>query len=122
MKISILKNLKQVLLIVFSVVLGIFLSERIEERKNKEAATLLLSKIKSEVNKNKEILEDWLPYHKMILKRLDSLKEDEAFMKRFIDDELILYKEVLTRGTLMGESLSNDAWDIAKSHPLNGPF
>ncbi len=67
MKKSILENIKQILLIVFSVVLGIFLSERIEERKNKDEAALLLSKIKSEVTKNKQLLEYWVPYHFVIV-------------------------------------------------------
>ena len=113
-----LKNIKQILLIVFSVVLGIFLSERIEDSKNKKEAALLLSKIKSEVNENKELVAHWTPYHNEIVNRLDSLCTNEIFIKNFIDDESVLFKEVITRGTLMTRSPSSDAWDIAKSHPL----
>lgn len=115
---SILNNIKQLLLIVFSVVLGIFLSERIEERKNEREAALLLSKIKSEVIDNKKLLEHWVPYHSEIVTRLDSLNNDEAFIRNFIEDRSNLINEVLTRESLFGRSPSNDAWDIAKSHPL----
>ena len=118
MKKSLLENIKQLFLIVFSVVLGIFLSERIEERKNEKEAALLLSKIKSEINDNKKLLEYWVPYHQEIVDRLDSLNGDEIFVRNFIDDESTLYEEVITRGTIMGSSPAKDAWDIAKSHPL----
>lgn len=57
------KNITQLFLIVFSVVLGIFLSERIEEQKNKNEAAKLLSKVTSEVIENKKLVENWAPYH-----------------------------------------------------------
>ena len=115
---SLLSNLKKLLLIVFSVVLGIFLSERIEESKNKKEAELLLSKIKSEINDNKNLLEKWVPYHRVIVNRLDSLNKNEQFINSFIDDQSVLFTKVFTNGNLMGRAPSNDAWDIAKSHPL----
>ncbi|WP_299677867.1 hypothetical protein [uncultured Dokdonia sp.] len=118
MKKSILNNIKQIFLIVFSVVLGLFLNERIEESKNEKEAGKLLSKIKSEVKDNKKLIEYWLPYHKKIAKKLDSLNDNESFIEGFIEDESILYKKVLTSGTFMSDMPSEDAWDIAKSHPL----
>lgn len=118
MKKSILESIKQLFLIVFSVFLGIFLSERIEERKNKKEAALLLSKIISEVTNNKKLLEDWVPYHREIVNRLDSLNENEAFIMNFIEDESTLFSEILTRGNMMSDMPSKEAWDIAKSHPL----
>lgn len=115
---SILKNVKQLFFVVFSVVLGILLSERIEERKSEREAEFLLSKIKLEVSGNRKMLAQWVPYHKEIVHRLDSLHDNETFIKNFIEDASTLYEEVITRGTLMGRSPTNDAWDIAKSHPL----
>lgn len=118
MKKTILKYLSQILLIVFSVVLGILLSEKIEEHKNKKESELLFSKIQSELKNNKLVLEEWVPYHKMVVKRLDSLYNDKKFVKSFIDNQGILFEKILTKGTLMGGFPTNDAWDIAKSHPL----
>ena len=43
----------QFFLIVFSVVLGLYLSERIEERKNKKESEVLLAKIKLEAKDNR---------------------------------------------------------------------
>ena len=117
MKDSIVKNITQVFLIVFSVVLGLYLSERIEESKNEREATKLLEKIKSELNENKKLLDSWVGYHGEMVKSLDSLSHNEAFIKNFIQDHATLYS-VFTRGTIMSDMPANDAWDIAKSHPL----
>ena len=117
MKESILKNITQIILIVFSVVLGLYLSERIEDRKNEKEATKLLSKIKSELNENKKLLDYWVPYHVEMAESLDSLSNNETFIKNFIKDKSTLYK-VFTRETIMSDMPANDAWDIAKSHPL----
>ena len=114
----VVKNTKQLFLIVFSVVLGIFLSERIEEQKNKNEATKLLSKVTSEISENKKLLEYWAPYHAEIAKSLDSLSNDGIFVEHFINDKTVLFREVLTEGTFMRRMPSSDAWDIAKSHPL----
>ena len=118
MKKSIKENITQLFLIVFSVVLGLYLSERIEENKSKKEAALLLSKITAEVNENRKPLEEWIPYHRQVYSSLDSLIEDDGFVQRFIEDESNLFKEVITNGNLMGETPSDEAWDITKSHPL----
>jgi hypothetical protein len=115
---SILSNTKQLLLIVFSVVLGIYLSERIEEQKKEKEAALLLSQIKLEVEANRSILERWTPYHAVIVDRLDSLENDQSFIQAFVEDASTIFEVVLTEGNIMGDFPSNDAWDIAKSHPL----
>ncbi len=117
MKQSILKYLLQVFLIVFSVVLGLYLSERIEDRKNERDAKQLLSKIKSELNANKKLLDQWVPYHGEIVNTIDSLSNDEKFINNFINDKSAIY-EAFSRGTIMSDMPSNDARDIAKSHPL----
>ncbi len=113
-----MKNISQLLLIVFSVVLGIFLSERIEERKDKNEAVKLLSKITAEVNENKKLLEYWAPYHSDMARGLDSLSNNEIFIENFIQDKSVLFEAILSRGTFMGRMPASDAWDIAKSHPL----
>jgi hypothetical protein len=85
----------QFVLIVFSVVLGLYLSERIEEGKKRQESGELLRTIKSEVIDNLRLLEDWVPYHQAINKNLDRILS--PFMSR---------------------RPASDAWDIAKSHPL----
>jgi hypothetical protein len=118
MKKSILKNIMQLFLIVFSVVLGLFLSERIEEIKNNKEAEKLLSRIKAEVKVNKIIVEEWTPYHREIAIKLDTLCNNDKFIEDFIKDESVLFDKLLTKGTFMSTMPTKDTWDIAKSHPL----
>ncbi len=117
MKKSIIKYVLQLCLIVFSVVLGLYLSERIEDRKNQKDAAKLLSKLKSELQENKSLLDEWVPYHREIVTRLDSLSRSEAFINNFINDKTAVF-EAFSKGTIMSDMPSDDAWDIAKSHPL----
>ena len=117
MKNSVIEKITQLFLIVFSVVLGLYLSERIEDRKNEKEAAKLLSKIKSELNDNKKLLDIWVPYHMEVARNLDSLVNSEKFVENFINDRSTLYG-VFTKGTILSDMPSNDAWDIAKSHPL----
>jgi len=114
---SISKYIGQLSLIVFSVVLGLYLSQRIEDRKDEKDATKLLSKIKSELKENKKLLDYWVPYHGEIIKSVDSLSKEEKFFENFIEDKSAIY-QAFSRGTIMSDMPSNDAWDIAKSHPL----
>lgn len=81
MKKAIIQNLTQIALIVFSVVLGLYLSERIEAYKNKKDAANILSKVKAEVNDNRRIIDYWSPYHQEIKAKLDSLIKEESFVE-----------------------------------------
>ncbi|MEM6631799.1 MAG: hypothetical protein AAF694_19140 [Bacteroidota bacterium] len=116
--ISVEQIVTQCILIVFSVVLGIYLSERIEERKKKREAAVLLTKIKSELKDNISLLNEWVPYHQQINNHLDSLSEEPVFIEEFITNKYILLEKLLTKGSFMGRMPASDAWDIAKSHPL----
>jgi len=112
-------TLAQFLLIVFSVVLGLYLSGIIEERQKKQESAALLSVIKAEVAENIRLFDYWAPYHREVALSLDSLSRDAAFVERFIGDRTILFPTLLAeRGTFMGRTPASDAWDIAKSHPL----
>lgn len=112
------ENITQVILIVFSVVLGLYLNERIEERKNRQESENLLTLIKTEVSENVQLMEEVTVYHKEIHENLDSLRKNEKFIIEFIKDKSILFNKLLTRRTFLHRYPANDAWDIAKSHPL----
>ncbi|MEM6645611.1 MAG: hypothetical protein AAF730_05120 [Bacteroidota bacterium] len=111
-------TLAQFLLIVFSVVLGLYLSGIIEERKKAQESAALLSVIEAEVAENISLFEYWAPYHREVAQNLDSLSRNAAFVERFVSDRTILLPTLFTRGTFMGRTPASDAWDIAKSHPL----
>lgn len=108
----------QFILIVFSVVLGLYLSERIEEGKKRQESEGLLTTIKSEAKDNLALLREWLPYHQEMKIKLDSLSKDEGFIEGFIDNKYLFFEILLTKGTFMSRRPTSDAWDIAKSHPL----
>lgn len=110
-------NITQFVLIVFSVVLGLYLSERIEDRKTRQESKQLLTTIESEVKDNIRLLKKWSPYHLEVYKNLDSLSNNEEFIQEFVNDKTILFSKLFTRGTFMGRLPASDAWDIAKSHP-----
>jgi len=112
------KNLTQVILIVFSVVLGVYLSERIEERNKLREADDLLSTINLEVKDNLALLKFWVPYHQTASKNLINLSNDPEFIEQFIQEKFVFFKKVFTRNTVMGRMPVIDAWEIAKSHPL----
>jgi len=114
---TIKQNITQFFLIVFSVVLGLYLSERIEERKKIQESEELLTTIKSEVKDNIKLMEIWAPYHEEIFENFDSLSKNEAYIAKFINDKTIFF-ELLTKRTFIGRYPANDAWDIGKSHPL----
>lgn len=111
-------NIIQVVLIVFSVVLGLYLNERIEERKNRHESDNLLALIKSEVNDNVKLMGELTSYHQKMHEDLDSLCKSEIFVEEFVNDKSILFNRLFTRGTFLHRFPANDAWDIAKSHPL----
>ncbi|MEO1627528.1 MAG: hypothetical protein AAFV25_20425 [Bacteroidota bacterium] len=108
----------QFILIVFSVVLGLYLSERIEDGKKRKESKELLTTIESELKDNIRLLNKWVPYHHEVSKRLDSLSKDETFKETFMRDKFAALYQLLTEGTFMGRRPASDAWDIAKSHPL----
>jgi len=112
------EHLTQVILIVFSVVLGLYLSGKIEERNNRQESENLLTVIKSEVKDNIKLMEQFTSYHQEMDKNLDSLCKEEAFIAAFVQDKSILFNTLFTKGTFLHRLPSNDAWDIAKSHPL----
>lgn len=63
----------EMFLIVFSVFLGLYLSDRLEERKEVEKTLNALKSIKEEVSWNKKFLEGRVNYYQQLVNELDSL-------------------------------------------------
>jgi len=110
--------LPQVFLIVFSVVLGMYLNQKMLERNDRKKADKLLSMVEAEVKSNQRILKDWYPYHQRMYQKLDSLKDDSNFIKDFQKDKNVLFEKLLTRGSFMKESLSDASWEVTKLNPV----
>jgi len=104
----------QLLLIVFSVVLGLYLNQKMLERNNKKKAEQLLSMVRSEINTNQKILEEWYPYHRKVVIKLDSVKNDPKFIKAFEQDKNALFQLLFSRPSFMGETPTDAAWEVTK--------
>lgn len=118
MKKLIYEYVPQVILIVFSVVLGLYLNQKMVERTERQDAAKILNIIKSEVLGNQKILKDWGAYHQEIKFNFDSLVREEKFVEEFIANKEILFGKLFTRKTFMQESLSKSAWEISKNNPV----
>ncbi|GMU85925.1 MAG: hypothetical protein AMXMBFR48_11670 [Ignavibacteriales bacterium] len=63
----------EMFLIVFSVFLGLYLSDWLAERKEEEKTLNALKSISEEVNRNKKFLEERVNYYRELVSELDSL-------------------------------------------------
>lgn len=105
----------QVVLIVFSVVLGLFLSEEISKRQDKKMAEQLVGHLKKEISHNREEILEWMPYHYKLRNKLDSAIGEEVFIKSFINDPNVLF-EHFDRGLFNG-TINTAAWETAVLNP-----
>jgi len=105
----------QVLLIVFSVVLGLFLSERINKQQEKKMAKQLVSHLKTEVNQWRETMLDWMPYHKDLKNKVDSLRMNDQFIQSF-EKNADVFRNLSTQGIFNG-TVTSAAWETALLNP-----
>lgn len=114
---NIIKVLFESGLIVFSVLLALFLSEMHSQVKKDQERVRALQLIKAELTANKVLLEQWQPYHREILKRVElaisspSLSVEIAEQRNFI--------LTLMPNGLVQEMLRNAAWDALKQSGIS---
>lgn len=107
--------LPQVILIVFSVVLGLYLSDAISKRQQRKKAKQLEVHIKKEIQQCRDEMVTWIPYHHRVIRKLDSLKREPAFMKAFQKDASSLF--MITPRGLMNADFTTSAWEMAILNP-----
>ncbi len=109
---ALLEYLFQIVLIVFSVGLALFLNEVRTDKKIQNNKNLALINLKSEVQENKVILSDLIPYHLEVIHRLDSVIENyEALEAILVEGQLDLL-ELAPKG-IYERLPSNATWEIA---------
>lgn len=108
---SVPKLLFESMLIVFSILLALAVSEYSERNNRKERAEVALQNIHLEIGTNAAALRRTIPYHTAMLKRLDlSLADSVATLRsRGVFETL---GEIAPQG-LQPPSLSSTAWDMA---------
>src|SRR4051812_15546477 len=122
-EVSIVRNWKEYLgeslLIIFSVILALGLTEVInninEEKRTKE----VLHQLKEELITNKKAEEEQYVYHRQVLKNIDSALRHPAFAKKFINDsgEIDLTNTIAPHGVLRHD-LNDVAWQVAKENNI----
>ena len=109
--------LSECLLIVFSVILALFLTELINNLDDKKKTTEILHALKDELIENKKNEEEQYAYHLQALKNIDSALKDPAFAKQFIVNGEINLKIIAPHGVIF-KDLNDVAWQIAKQNNI----
>jgi len=106
-------------LIIFSVLLALGLSEYFNSLHDKKNTRELLQNIKTELIRNKQSAQDQYVYEKSILNRIDSALKTPSFAQKIVvNDEFHL--GYLAPLGVVNRDLSSVAWEVAKSNNITG--
>jgi len=107
------------LLIIFSVLLALVLTEYINNLHEKSQTRELMENIKNELIKNKQIEVAQYAYQQAVIKRIDSAINDPALQRKIISNGEFHYQYIFSgnHGVLYGD-LSKVAWEVAKSQNI----
>ena len=111
--------LGECLLIVFSVILALVVTEFINNLNDKRKAGEILHELKDELIENKKNEEEQYQYHLQVLKNIDSALHHPEFAKKFINDngEIDLTNTIAPEGVI-SHDLNDVAWQIAKQNNI----
>ena len=105
------------LMIVFSVLLALFLTEHINKLHEKENTKSLLRSISAELNHNRKFILEMQDYNLLVLSKIDSVLADKKLQKKLVSkDEFHL--EVIAPHGIQYRFLDNDAWAIGKNNNI----
>jgi hypothetical protein len=107
------------LLIIFSVLLALVLTEYINNLHEKSQTRELMENIKNELVKNKQLEVAQYAYQQGVIKRIDSAINDPALQRKIIANGEFHYEYIFSgnHGVLYGD-LSKVAWEVAKSQNI----
>lgn len=113
MKSKIGEYLIQVLLIVFSVVLALALTEYINSLKTKKELNLMLKNIEEELRTNREIVEELIPYHENVLIKLKTSYSEPQKLDSIKASDDINFFNFAPKG-IQQKLINKTAWETAK--------
>jgi hypothetical protein len=117
----VLRDLKEYLgeslLIVFSVLLALFLTEFINNQHEKSQTKEILNNIKNELIKNKQAEQEQYVYQQGILRRIDSAMKDPALQHMIVADGQF-HLEYLAPQGITYRDLSRVAWQVAQTQNI----
>jgi hypothetical protein len=109
--------LGECLLIVFSVILALIVTEFINKLNEKKKTNEILHQLKEELIKNKSVEEEQYAYHLQALKKIDSALKNPAFAQQFINNGEIHLTPIAPEGVMLRD-LNDVAWQIAKQNNI----
>jgi hypothetical protein len=109
--------LGECLLIVFSVILALVVTEFINDLNDKRRTSEILHELKQELIENKKMEEEQYAYHLQVLKNIDSALKYPVISNRFINNEEINLKIIAPEG-VMRHDLNDVAWQVAKQNNI----
>jgi hypothetical protein len=107
--------LAECLLIVFSVLLALGLTEYFNSLHEKKQAYEILHQLKEELIANKKDAAEQYAYHLQVFKRIDSAKKNPVFAEQFLDSGEVHLAVLMPEGALH-KDLNEVAWQQAKQN------
>jgi hypothetical protein len=120
-EVSVVRNWKEYfgesLLIVFSVVLALVLTEVINNLNEEKRTNEVLHQLREELIENKKAEEIQLAYHRQVLTNIDSALHNPSFAQRFIHNDTLDLDVIAPHGVLRRD-LNDVAWQVAKQNNI----
>lgn len=107
------------LLIIFSVLLALFLTEWINKVHEKNDTRDMLENIKAELVKNKAAETEQYQYEEKVLKNIDDALKNPSLQQKIINNDEFHLGLIAPQGVTYRD-LSSVAWDVAKGHDILG--
>ena len=101
-------------LIIFSVVLALILTEIFNKIHEDRQTVRVLHQLKEELIDNKRLETDQYQYHLQVLKNIDSALRHPEFAKKFMHDGAIDITHTIAPEGVLHHDLNSVAWEIAK--------
>jgi hypothetical protein len=105
------------LLIVFSVLLALIVTEAVNTIHENQQIREVLQSIREELINNKKAEEEQYQYHLMVLKNIDSALTHPSFAQQFISDGRINLNLIAPQGVLLHD-LNDVAWQAARQRNI----
>src|SRR2546423_182791 len=103
------------LLIIFSVILALFLTEKFTKLHEERQTEQVLHQLRDELISNKQSEEDQYQYHRKIMKNIDSALHNPGYTQKFIDNGEVHLSALIDSGVLKHD-LNDVAWQVAKQN------
>jgi hypothetical protein len=105
------------LLIVFSVLLALFLTELFNKFHEQQHTRDIIQGLKEELSENYRMEKEQYAYHTQIVLRIDSALVDTVKQKKFIVNGVIQLDKLIPQGVLLHD-LNDIAWQVAKENNI----